>query len=101
MVGYCEAKSLGGQLLEKTEQVELFGNVCKVAAEIGQLKSMSAHADSDDLCNYLSCQDPEKVKQVFLVHGEYEVQKQFSAKLERKMYRNVTIPAHHQEFELQ
>ena len=35
---------------------------------------MSAHGDYEDLLHFISSQDPEKVKSIFLVHGEYEVQ---------------------------
>ena len=41
---------------------------------------------------YLACQDPEKVKAVFLVHGEYEVQKSFRKRLIKRAFKNVFIP---------
>ncbi|HUR10279.1 MAG TPA: MBL fold metallo-hydrolase [Flavitalea sp.] len=97
MVGYCGEESLGGQLLQGVKEIELMGDPCNVVAEIGALRSMSAHGDMDDLCQFISCQDPEKVKKVFLVHGEYEVQKKFVARLERKGFERVEIPVPHQE----
>lgn len=100
LVGYCGAESLGGQLLEGAKEVEIFGDPCAVMAEVGQMRSMSAHGDYDDLSKFLSCQDPEKVKTIFLVHGEYDIQKRFAAKLELKGFKNVEIPAVHQEFTL-
>ena len=99
MAGYCGPQSLGGQLLTGVPEIELFGDACAVHAEIGQLSGMSAHADSDELCQFLSCQDSEKVKQVFLVHGEYSVQQEFAAKLERKGFQNVVIPAQQDKWE--
>jgi metallo-beta-lactamase family protein len=53
----------------------------------------------DDLCRFLSSQDPEQVKKIFLVHGEYAVQKAFCDKLELKGFRNVEVPAQHEAFE--
>ncbi|TDH26053.1 MBL fold metallo-hydrolase [Segetibacter sp. 3557_3] len=96
-VGYCETRSLGGQLLSGEKQVEIFGEVYDVIAEVGQMQSMSAHGDYDDLLKFLSCQEAEKVKNVFLVHGEYDVQKDFAERLQRRGYENVTIPALHSE----
>jgi len=99
-VGYCGQESLGGQLLSGCNEVELFGDPCQVKAEIGRMTGMSAHGDYDELSQFLSAQDPEKVKRVFLVHGEYTVQKDFAAKLERKGYQNVEIPSPHDSFDL-
>jgi len=68
-----------------------------VVAEVGQMRSMSAHGDYDDLCQFLSCQDPALVKTLFLVHGEYEVQLDFEGRLKRKGYKNVIVPKMHFE----
>ncbi|WP_207495499.1 MBL fold metallo-hydrolase [Aridibaculum aurantiacum] len=100
MVGYCERYSLGGQLLAGDPEVEIFGDPCTVMAEIGQMKSMSAHGDNDDLCKFVSCQDPEKVKGIFLVHGEYSAQQELAARLKRKMFENIVTPSMHEEVEL-
>ena len=100
VVGYCGEQSLGGQLLSGCKEVDIFGDPCEVKAEIGKMAGMSAHGDCDELSHFISEQDPEKVKKVFLVHGEYGVQKEFAAKLERKGYQKVEIPAQHQVYEL-
>jgi metallo-beta-lactamase family protein len=101
MSGYCSKHSLGGQLLDGAKEVELFNETIPVAAEIDALSGLSAHADSDDLLQFLSCQDPEKVKGVFLVHGEYDTQQSFKWRLEIKGFKNIIIPAHGEKIELQ
>lgn len=101
IVGYCSPESLGGQLLSGAKEIELFGEQVKVLAEINQLAGMSAHGDTSDLTNYIGCQDPDKVKIVFLVHGEYEVQQSFAPRLELKGFKQVEIPALHDEYELE
>jgi len=58
---------------------------------------MSAHGDYEDLLRFLSCQDAAKVKQLFLVHGEYEVQQHFAVKLKEKGFEDVEIPFQHQK----
>lgn len=100
LVGYCGEQSLGGQLLGGCRDVEIFGESCLVKAEIGQLQGMSAHGDYDDLCRFISDQNPDIVKSIFLVHGEYPVQKSFASKLEIKGFKSIQIPSLHQEFEL-
>jgi metallo-beta-lactamase family protein len=100
LVGYCEPHSLGGRLKLKPEEVNIFGIPHEVHAEIGEMKSMSAHGDYNDLFQYLGCQDPQQVSKVFLVHGEYDVQQDFKEKLIRKGFTDVAIPAQHQTFDL-
>ncbi|MGZ8544806.1 MAG: MBL fold metallo-hydrolase RNA specificity domain-containing protein [Flavisolibacter sp.] len=100
LAGYCGSRSLGGQLLSGTRQVEIFNEIVRVNAEIGQLQGMSAHGDTDDMMQFLSRQDPGKVKGIFLVHGEHEVQKAFAERLTVKGFKRVECPNHHQVYPL-
>lgn len=100
MVGYCEPKSLAGRLLNGQKVVHIFGEEYDVRAEIRSIRSMSAHGDYEDLLNFISCQDPAKVKKIFLVHGEYDVQQVFREKILTKGFPLVEIPERHQQIEL-
>ena len=100
LTGYCEPRSLGGRLKLHPKEVGIFGQPHEVNAEIGEMRSMSAHGDYDDLAQFLSCQDPKKVKKLFLVHGEYEVQQDFQKKLIKKGFLDVEIPERHFEIGL-
>ncbi|SJZ39706.1 MBL fold metallo-hydrolase RNA specificity domain-containing protein [Sediminibacterium ginsengisoli] len=100
MVGYCEPHSLGGRLMNGEKVVKIFGEFYNVVAEVGQMRSMSAHGDYDDLCQFIACQLPGEVKTLFLVHGEYDVQQDFASRLRRKGFKEVVIPAMHEEVEL-
>ena len=97
LTGYCEPHSLGGRLKNGDKEVRIFGQWHQVNAEVGQIRSMSAHGDYDDLLHFLNCQDAAKVKKVFLVHGEPDVQKDFKQKVLDKGFMNVAIPARHEE----
>lgn len=99
MTGYCEPNSLGARLLRNPEEVTIFGQLHQVNAHIAEMRSMSAHGDYEDLLQFLSCQNPRAVKQVFLVHGEYNVQQNFKNTLMKKGFE-VTIPDRHQEIGL-
>jgi metallo-beta-lactamase family protein len=100
IVGYCEPNSLGGRLMRGATEVSIFGERYEVKAEVGVLRSMSAHGDYNDLSQFLACQDPKQVKQLFLVHGEYDVQVDFRERLIKKGFTDVPIPARHQEIGL-
>jgi metallo-beta-lactamase family protein len=97
MTGYCEPNSLGGRLLAGAKEVGIFGVQHEVHAEIGAIKSMSAHGDYEDLSQWLACQDPAQVQKLFLVHGEYEVQVPFKNRLVKKGFADVEIPERHFE----
>jgi metallo-beta-lactamase family protein len=100
MVGYCEPNSLGGHLLRGDREVMIFGEMFEVKAEVQSIKSMSAHGDYEDLLHFISGQDPKKVKNIFLVHGEYDVQRHFKEKILAKGFMAVDIPYQHEKIEL-
>ena len=63
-----------------------------VKAEVFSIDAFSGHADYQEMEEYLRCQNPEKVKQVFIVHGDYEAQLPYSKVLEKAGFKNITIP---------
>ena len=97
LVGYCEPHSLGGRLMAGAKEVNIFGVHHEVHAEVGSIRSMSAHGDYEDLSQFLACQDPKQVKTLFIVHGEYDVQQAFQARLLKKGFTDVRIPELHSE----
>lgn len=98
--GYCEPNSLGGRLKLRPKEVNIFGAPHEVHAEIGEIRSMSAHGDYNDLSQWLACQDRKQVKKLFLVHGEYDVQLDFQQWLISKGFADVQIPERHYEIGL-
>ncbi len=100
MTGYCEPSSLGARLMSGVKEVSIFGVVHEVHAEVGSVRSMSAHGDYEDLSQWLACQDPRAVSKLFLVHGEYDVQQAFKDRLLRKGFTDVEIPSRHSEIGL-
>jgi metallo-beta-lactamase family protein len=100
LTGYCEPHSLGGRLMAGAKEVGIYGVPHEVHAEIGSIRSMSAHGDYEDLSQFLACQDPALVKKLFLVHGEYDVQLQFKQRLLKKGFVDIEIPEQHFEIGL-
>ncbi len=92
IVGYCTPESLGGRLSAGNEEVSIFGKQYKVKARVEVLNSYSAHADYNEMLEYLACQNSLLVKRMFLVHGDYQVQVDWREKLMEKGFRNIEIP---------
>ncbi len=89
--GYQAEGTLGRQLVEGTDEVEIHGQPVPVRAHVAQLSGLSAHADAEELTLWLARreQDPERV---LLVHGEYSAQQAFAARLERSLGWSSEIP---------
>lgn len=100
MVGYCEPHSLGAKLMRGDKEVRIYREEFQVKASIASIRSMSAHGDYDDLCQFLSCQNPELIKTLFIVHGEYDVQVEFQGRLMKKGFKEVEVPEMHETFRL-
>ena len=58
--------------------VSIHGITYTVRADIRRIDSYSGHGDYHEMGEFLLCQDPEKVKKFFIVHGEYEVQEKYT-----------------------
>lgn len=92
IVGYCTPSSLGGRLASGMKEISIFGKAYEVKARVEVMNSFSAHADYNEMLDYLSCQDPAQVKKIFLVHGEYDVQFDWAEKLRKSGFKKVEIP---------
>jgi metallo-beta-lactamase family protein len=99
-VGYCSPMTLGARILEGADEVSIFGVRHPVKARVERIEAFSGHGDYNEMTEFLSCQDTTLVKKVFLVHGEYNAQTAYKAKLEEKGFRNVEIPVAGEIFDL-
>lgn len=100
IVGYCAQGTLGQQLVDKPETVHIFHQEIKVRANIEVMSSMSAHADQPELLQFISNQEVNKLKKIFLVHGELKKQEAYKAALTEKQYQSIDIPKLGDIFEL-
>ena len=76
----------------------LFGEEKKVRARIQRLVSFSAHADRQEMYDFLKNQI--YLKKLFLVHGEYRTQERFRDYLFQRGFDDIEIPELGQEFQL-
>jgi len=97
-VGYCAPRTLGARILRGEKEISIYGQPHEVKADIRRLESYSGHGDYKEMIDYLECQDKSKLSKVFIVHGEYEVQKAYQGRLEAAGYHSVSIPAMGDEY---
>jgi metallo-beta-lactamase family protein len=77
IVGYQAEHTLGRRLRDGSEIVRIFGEEHKVRAEIAVIDGFSAHADSEELKDWIfTVRDKSagKLRQILFVHGEPESQ---------------------------
>ncbi|HYW94124.1 MAG TPA: MBL fold metallo-hydrolase [Bacteroidales bacterium] len=91
-VGYCAPRTLGARILRGDREVSIHGVVYPVNADIKRLDSFSGHGDYKEMAEYISCQEPGKLKKIFLVHGEDEPLRFYKSYLEKAGYTNIEIP---------
>jgi len=70
IVGFMAENTLGRRLVEKHETVRIFGEEHPVRAQVVKLNAFSAHADHDELLEYIGQLDRNRLQHVFVVHGE-------------------------------
>jgi metallo-beta-lactamase family protein len=80
------------------KEVKIYSETYPVIAKVGSIRSMSAHGDYEDLMQFLACQTPDLVKQIFVVHGEADVQDHFAERLRKKGFKEVIVPEMHETF---
>ena len=68
VVGYMAEHTLGRKIVDGAPMIKIFDQMYKVNAEVVILESFSAHADMDDLDEFVN--NIKGLKKVLLVHGE-------------------------------
>jgi len=82
-VGYQAEGTLGRQIVEGAEWINLYGEDIIVKASIHTINGFSAHADQKAIIKWIS--KIKKLKNIFLIHGEPDSQKAFKEVVEKKL----------------
>jgi metallo-beta-lactamase family protein len=100
MVGYCAPHTLGRRLIERRPEVNIFGKPHTLRAQVEVMNSYSAHADEPELLRFVAHLDPDRLKRIFLVHGDPERQIALTEALGAAGYRDVHRPERGEAIEL-
>jgi metallo-beta-lactamase family protein len=100
ITGFCEPSTLGGRIASGAKEVFIMGDKFEVKAEVVAMNEYSAHGDYSDLLKLLLRQDKEKIKCIFLVHGEKTVMSSFRNTLLEHRFKNVEIAEFRMSYEV-
>ena len=92
IVGYQAEHTLGRRIVERQPEIKIFGDMVPLKAEVAVLNSFSAHAGQDELTAYVRTFDRQRLKSIYLVHGEPVQAEALAGKLRESGYRSVLIP---------
>jgi metallo-beta-lactamase family protein len=99
IVSWQAPDTLGRRLADREKQVQIFGEVYDVNAEVATIGGLSGHAGQDLLIEYALSANG-KLRKVFLVHGEEKQALTLQGKLNEKGILSVNYPAMHASAEL-
>ena len=91
-VGYQVQGTLGRQMIEGCDSIQLYHENIKVNAQIHMINGFSAHAAQSDLLAWMA--KFEKLDKVFLIHGEPDKQVIFRQAIKEQLHK----PAHIVEY---
>ncbi len=99
IVSWQAPHTLGRRLAERAEEVKIFGKVYKRKAEVATIGGLSAHAGQELLVEYAAAVK-DRVKKVFLVHGEARGAKPLMERLAEIGLSEVYFPPQHSECDI-
>jgi len=95
-VGYQAVGTLGRLIVDGQKKVRILGRKYHVKAKVVRIHGFSAHADRDELFQWLS-KLKKPPRKLFVVHGESESAHSFGDYVREKTGWEVTVPAYQNE----
>jgi metallo-beta-lactamase family protein len=99
ITGFQAQDTLGRKLIEKWPEVKIFGEPMRVRAQISSLDELSAHADYNELLDWMRPLAPT-LRKVFIVHGEPQQSLAFAEQIHSHFGLETVIPKPGESFEL-
>ncbi|HYG22179.1 MAG TPA: MBL fold metallo-hydrolase [Verrucomicrobiae bacterium] len=91
-VGYCAEHTLGAQILNGRNPVNIFGEPYHVGAQVASIDSFSGHADKNELGQYVE-RLTGPLKKISVIHGEESQALAFGETLRQmKPHAEVIVP---------
>ena len=92
IVGFMAENTLGRRLVDRMPEVKIYGEEIPLKAEVVVMDGFSAHADRDELLSYFDGLNKNRLRHVFIVHGEPQQSKALADAIREKGMSEVTVP---------
>ncbi len=90
ITGFQSPGTRGSALVGGADEIKIYGKYHRVVADVERLEGLSAHADRDELLEWLK--GTEKPERAYVIHGEPESQDAFRLALKDQLGWNATVP---------
>lgn len=97
--GFQAAGTRGRDMINGAKNIKIHGDYFPVKAEIANLDGASAHADYEEILQWLKS-FPGKPQQVFVTHGEEESAQAMASKIKQRYGWDTLVPEYLQEVTL-
>ena len=98
-VGYQAQGTLGRRILNGEEEVRILGQMYQVKARVIRINGFSAHADREQIYNWLS-NIKKPPRKIFVVHGEENASESFAEFLKEKTDWDICVPEYGEQVTL-
>ena len=93
LTGYQAPGTRGAHLASGAKSLRMHGRDVQIQAEIVQLQSASAHADSGQLMDWMRVM-PHAPEQVYVTHGEAQASDALRARIQHELGWRALVPEH-------
>ncbi|GAP54984.1 ribonuclease TTHA0252 [Arthrobacter sp. Hiyo6] len=91
--GYQAGGTRGASLASGQRQLRIYGEDVRIRAEVIQMESLSAHADSDGLIEWMRAAEAEP-RMTYITHGEPESSDALRIRIKRELGWRARVPEH-------
>ena len=99
-VGYAAKETLARKMMDGAKKVKIYGEEYPVNCRIRTMDAFSAHADRRNLLDYVKFTPPDRLRTIFLVHGDVDQALSLGDALRSNGYQNVFFPELNSTFTL-
>ncbi len=97
--GFQAGGTRGAAMIAGAQTIKIFGDYIAVRAEVKMLDMLSAHADADEIMNWLGHFD-RPPKTTFITHGEPDAADALRQRVKNQLKWQCVVPAYRDEVEL-
>jgi len=99
ITGFQAEHTLGRAIVQRQQEVKIFGEPMRLRAEVDSIGELSGHADQRELLEWMEPVVPT-LRKVFLVHGEPDAQQTLKVEIEKLYKLEVICPKRDERYEV-
>ncbi|MBN1779796.1 MBL fold metallo-hydrolase [bacterium] len=100
IIGFMAENTLGRRIAEKQPVIKVFGDEIQLRAQVEVMHGFSAHADQNELMDYYRGMNKNRIREVFVVHGEPESSRTLADLIQSEGIKNVHVPVRGEKFQI-